>query len=157
MFSKEKYDEETKVASRAIELINSERMEMLIPNTFWPSTLKNIVSLTEGQHYGNMGKKILIKHNVIFLVYAILAAIASPFAWYVTVICIVASLFVINKFRTKSLRNCIRLVALDNPHGFLEAWNRKLFVLKLATQEKIYMHGFDDWKELVNKIDRNQE
>lgn len=154
MSSSEKYNQDKEFAARAIELINAEKIQILLPNNFWNSTLTNLVNLTNGPYYGNIGKKLVLKYNLIFLAYLILSVIASPYAWYITSFCVLVALYVINKFRTKSLRKCIQTVALDNPHGFIDAWNRQLFSLKSEYEDKIYISGVDDWRELVRAINK---
>jgi len=153
MTNLEKYNQDVEIAERAIELIHLGEIKMLIPNLFWNSTLINVSDLTKGMYYGNMGKKIMIKYNLIFLAYVILSIFLSPYAWYITLSCIVVSLYVINKFRANSLKKCIQTVALDGPHGFIDAWNKKLISLKSESLGKIYISGFDDWRELIKKID----
>ncbi len=157
MFNSEKINQDAVIATKTIELINLGKVQILLPNNYWDSTLTNIKELTNGPYYGNMGNKIVIKYNMIFLAYTILTILFSPWPWYINAFCIFIALYVINKFRTRSLKNCIQTIALNNPYDFINAWNKKLFALKSEINNKIYISDSNDLKELIKEIDEIQQ
>lgn len=154
MFNEEKYKQDIETASKVINLIHAEKVSMLLPNSFWNSTIQNIIELTDGFHYGNLGKKIVIKYNLILIIYVILCVAFSSYAWYMNLIFIGMAVYVGNKFRSKELKKCIQTVALDNPYSFFDAWKKKLFALKNETNEKIYLSEHDELQELLVDVNK---
>lgn len=144
-----KLHEDAKVAEVAIALIKNGDIEMLLPKMYWHSHEQKVIKLTDGFIQGDMGAKIIKKYNLISLVVIISVFYFSTYKWYLDVVALIAIQIFLNKFRSQSLSECVRSIALQNPYGFINVWNEGLIVLKSKNDGKIYMKNFDDWRELV--------